>query len=96
MALIEAIDGGSSVKPASTNALFDAFGLGALTLPNRIVMAPMTRKFSQGGVPGADVADYFRRRAEAAAAPKPASGARLSQTLSGPSSAKAQYSKPFQ
>ncbi|HUK36801.1 MAG TPA: NADH:flavin oxidoreductase, partial [Vicinamibacterales bacterium] len=31
---------------------------------NRIVMAPMTRNFSPDGVPGADVADYYRRRAE--------------------------------
>ena len=27
-------------------------------------MAPMTRSFSPGGVPGADVAAYYRRRAE--------------------------------
>jgi 2,4-dienoyl-CoA reductase-like NADH-dependent reductase (Old Yellow Enzyme family) len=35
-----------------------------LKLDNRIVMAPMTRSFSPGGVPGADVAAYYRRRAE--------------------------------
>jgi 2,4-dienoyl-CoA reductase-like NADH-dependent reductase (Old Yellow Enzyme family) len=35
-----------------------------VTLPNRIVMAPMTRSFSPGGVPGEDVAAYYRRRAE--------------------------------
>jgi len=29
--------------------------LNGLTVPNRIVMAPMTRMFSPGGVPGADV-----------------------------------------
>ena len=29
-------------------------------------MAPMTRSFSPGGVPSADVAAYYRRRAEAA------------------------------
>ena len=27
-------------------------------------MAPMTRSFSPGGVPGANVAQYYRRRAE--------------------------------
>lgn len=53
------------MEPASTNALFEEFRLGPLTLPNRIVMAPMTRNFSPGGVPGADVAEYYRRRAEA-------------------------------
>lgn len=37
--------------------------LGGLTLPNRIVMAPMTREFSPGGVPGEDVAAYYARRA---------------------------------
>ncbi|MFG2500932.1 NADH:flavin oxidoreductase [Streptomyces sp. NPDC048441] len=41
------------------------FSVGGLTLPNRIVMAPMTREFSPGGVPGADVAEYYARRAAA-------------------------------
>ncbi|MDQ0934471.1 NADH:flavin oxidoreductase [Streptomyces turgidiscabies] len=36
-----------------------------LTVPNRIVMAPMTRQFSPGGVPGEDVASYYSRRAGA-------------------------------
>lgn len=38
--------------------------LGTLALRNRVAMAPMTRCFSPGGVPGADVARYYRRRAE--------------------------------
>ncbi|MFH8990670.1 NADH:flavin oxidoreductase [Streptomyces sp. NPDC017940] len=41
------------------------FTLGGLTVPNRIVMAPMTRNFSPDGVPGADVAAYYARRAAA-------------------------------
>ena len=44
--------------------LFEPFKLGSLDLPNRIVMAPMTRSFSPGNVPGEDVAAYYRRRAE--------------------------------
>ena len=44
--------------------LFEAVELGSLRLRNRVVMAPMTRASSPGGVPGADVADYYRRRAE--------------------------------
>jgi 2,4-dienoyl-CoA reductase-like NADH-dependent reductase (Old Yellow Enzyme family) len=47
-----------------TNALFTPFTLNRLNLANRIVMAPMTRSFSPRGVPGADVAAYYRRRAE--------------------------------
>ena len=47
-----------------SNPLFRPFDLGGLHLPNRIVMAPMTRSFSPGGVPGDDVAAYYRRRAE--------------------------------
>ncbi|MFG2652171.1 NADH:flavin oxidoreductase [Streptomyces sp. NPDC048436] len=47
------------------HALDRPFGVGGLTLPNRIVMAPMTREFSPGGVPGADVAEYYARRAAA-------------------------------
>jgi 2,4-dienoyl-CoA reductase-like NADH-dependent reductase (Old Yellow Enzyme family) len=46
------------------DALFRPFSIGRLTLPNRIVMAPMTRNFSPDGVPGDDVAAYYRRRAE--------------------------------
>ena len=48
----------------STEALFRPFRLGTLDLANRIVMAPMTRSHSPGGVPGADVAAYYRKRAE--------------------------------
>jgi 2,4-dienoyl-CoA reductase-like NADH-dependent reductase (Old Yellow Enzyme family) len=48
----------------ATNSLFTPFALKSLQLKNRIVMAPMTRSFSPNGVPGADVAAYYRRRAE--------------------------------
>ncbi|MFI2791435.1 NADH:flavin oxidoreductase, partial [Kitasatospora sp. NPDC018614] len=34
-------------------------------VPNRIAMAPMTRMFSPGGVPGEDVLSYYARRAAA-------------------------------
>ena len=36
--------------------LFKPYRLNALTLPNRVVMAPMTRSMSPGGVPNANVA----------------------------------------
>ncbi|WP_217236957.1 NADH:flavin oxidoreductase [Streptomyces sp. AC555_RSS877] len=39
--------------------------INGLTVPNRIAMAPMTRAFSPGGIPGADVASYYARRAAA-------------------------------
>ncbi|MEV5980657.1 NADH:flavin oxidoreductase [Streptomyces sp. NPDC052114] len=39
------------------------FDINGLTLRNRIAMAPMTRQFSPDGVPGADVAEYYARRA---------------------------------
>ena len=48
----------------SVDALFRPFTLNGLALANRIVMAPMTRWKSPGGMPGADVAAYYRRRAE--------------------------------
>lgn len=44
--------------------LFKSYRLNALDLPNRVVMAPMTRSRSSGGVPTAQVAAYYRRRAE--------------------------------
>ena len=46
------------------DALFQPFRVKSLVLKNRIVMAPMTRSFSPEGVPGANVAAYYRRRAE--------------------------------
>ena len=49
---------------ADTGVLFQPFRLKGLKLPNRIVMAPMTRSFSPEGVPGENVAAYYRRRAE--------------------------------
>jgi 2,4-dienoyl-CoA reductase-like NADH-dependent reductase (Old Yellow Enzyme family) len=46
------------------DVLFRPYPLNALTLPNHVVMAPKTRSVSPGGVPTAEVASYYRRRAE--------------------------------
>lgn len=43
--------------------LFQPVTVRSLTIPNRFAMAPMTRQASPGGIPGVDVADYYRRRA---------------------------------
>lgn len=48
----------------ASDVLFSPFSFKGLTLPNRVVMAPMTRSFSPGGVVTDDVAAYYRRRAE--------------------------------
>lgn len=48
----------------STQSLFTPFDLKTLHLKNRIVMAPMTRSFSPNGIPTADVAAYYQKRAE--------------------------------
>ena len=48
----------------SPEPLFTPFISPKLQLKNRFVMAPMTRMRSPNGVPGQDVADYYRRRAE--------------------------------
>ncbi len=48
----------------STDVLFAPFRLKGLNLPNRIVMAPMTRMKSPGQIPNEEVAAYYRRRAE--------------------------------
>ena len=45
-------------------SLFSRFACNSLELSNRIVMAPMTRQFSPNGVPTADVAAYYKRRAQ--------------------------------
>ncbi len=47
------------------NPLFEPVNAGALRLPNRIVMAPLTRNRSPGGVPGALVETYYAQRASA-------------------------------
>src|SRR5262245_42827654 len=56
-----------TTPPASRAAqiLSRPIQLNGLTVPNRIVMAPMTRMFSPGGVPGEDVVSYYARRAAA-------------------------------
>jgi N-ethylmaleimide reductase len=45
--------------------LFSALRIGALDLPNRVVMAPMTRSRAIGGVPNALMRDYYAQRASA-------------------------------
>jgi 2,4-dienoyl-CoA reductase-like NADH-dependent reductase (Old Yellow Enzyme family) len=44
--------------------LFSPFELGGVKLANRIVMSPMTRSFAIDHIPGPDIAEYYRRRAE--------------------------------
>ncbi|MEU8760162.1 NADH:flavin oxidoreductase [Streptomyces sp. NPDC048659] len=57
----------ATASPASRAAeiLSRPVALNGLTVPNRIAMAPMTRMFSPGGVPGEDVRSYYARRAAA-------------------------------
>ncbi len=47
----------------STDVLFEPFRLKGLSLPNRIVMAPMTRSKSPDQIPNDTVAAYYRARA---------------------------------
>ncbi|WP_043264131.1 NADH:flavin oxidoreductase [Streptomyces sp. CT34] len=58
----------TATTPAASRAaeiLSRPIALNGLTVPNRIAMAPMTRMFSPGGVPGEDVLSYYARRAAA-------------------------------
>lgn len=45
--------------------LFEPIKVAGLELRNRTVMAPMTRRFSPGGIPTPEVASYYVRRAQA-------------------------------
>ena len=46
--------------------LFDPIRLGAITAPNRVFMAPMTRgRSTRDHVPTSIMADYYRQRAGA-------------------------------
>lgn len=49
---------------ASIGTLLEPVTIAGLPLTSRFVMAPMTRYRSPGGVPTAEVAAYYRRRAE--------------------------------
>ncbi|MER5974583.1 NADH:flavin oxidoreductase [Streptomyces sp. NPDC002055] len=55
----------ASSAPRAAEILSRPVTLNGLTVPNRIAMAPMTRKFSPGGIPGEDVRSYYARRAAA-------------------------------
>jgi 2,4-dienoyl-CoA reductase-like NADH-dependent reductase (Old Yellow Enzyme family) len=46
------------------HTLFQSVPFGNQRLASRFVMAPMTRMFSKDGIPGEDVAQYYRKRAE--------------------------------
>ena len=50
---------------SEVDVLFEPLTIRGMTIPNRIVMAPMTRSFSPDGIPGQDVADYYARRSDA-------------------------------
>ncbi len=52
------------MNQAQTDLLFKPLQFGNITLNNRIVMAPMTRNKSPKGIPGENVARYYRSRAE--------------------------------
>ncbi len=49
---------------SDTSSLFKPFSLGQLQLDKRNLMAPMTRNMSPNNVPGDNVVEYYRRRAE--------------------------------
>ena len=46
------------------HTLLESVPFGKEMLASRLVMAPMTRNFSPNGVPGENVAQYYRKRAE--------------------------------
>ena len=45
------------------DTLFRPFSVKGMTLPNRIVMAPMTRAIAAEGIPAAPQVEYYRKRA---------------------------------
>src|ERR1044071_4674231 len=52
--------------PLMTSKLFEPYQLGPLKLPNRLVMAPLTRNRAAAGfVPGPLAAEYYSQRASA-------------------------------
>src|ERR1700685_589188 len=45
------------------DTMFSPFRVCSLELKNRVVMSPMSRYMSPQGIPGANVAEYYARRA---------------------------------
>ena len=74
----------SEARRRPADGLFQPFSLNSLTLANRIVMAPMTRGFSPGGLPGPDVAAYYRRRAAGGVGLIITEGAYIAHASAGP------------
>lgn len=56
-------DARTATAERAAQLLARPYAINGLDLPNRVVMAPMTRDFSPGGVPTEDVAAYYARRA---------------------------------
>ncbi|AIO67590.1 12-oxophytodienoate reductase [Burkholderia oklahomensis] len=54
----------STTNVSNFDIIFEPVSLGGLRVPNRIVMAPMTRRQSPGGIPDREVARYYAKRAE--------------------------------
>ncbi len=77
-------DTSSEARRQPAASLFQPFTLNSLALANRIVMAPMTRGYSPGSVPGPDVAAYYRRRAEGGVGLIITEGAYIAHPSSGP------------
>ena len=63
--------------------LFQPLTVRSLTIRNRFAMAPMTRGASPGGVPGADVAAYYARRAAGGVGLIVTEGVRLAEPEAG-------------
>ncbi|MBC2593953.1 alkene reductase [Ruficoccus amylovorans] len=54
------------MKTSHPTALFQPLQLGAITLPNRVIMAPLTRcRASEGRIPNDLMVEYYRQRAGA-------------------------------
>ncbi len=58
----------TATTTTTLGSLLEPTVLAGLPLKSRMAMAPMTRFRSPGGVPTAEVAAYYRRRAETASA----------------------------
>ena len=69
--------------------LFTPTTLGSLSIPNRVIMAPLTRSRTPDSVPGKMQEAYYGQRAGAGAVAAPAFEARQRPVLARPASAEA-------
>lgn len=77
--MVRLIDAATLQKQPDLSGLFEPLKINGLTLPNRIVMAPMAHQNSVGGVHRPGMARFYARRAAGGSHPERRDGGAASR-----------------